>query len=189
EGAEGIMKVAETFREKKLPLDALIYLGTGFTPVGWDIGHDSFKFHPHTFPKPKEMINELREMKIHTVLHLTHAPKNLHGSIPPKKGEPLDADHVSKYWDRHKEVFSTNVAGWWPDMGDELKDDARLARHYMYLKGPLAERPNERPWTLHRTGFVGMQRFGGWNWSGDVNSSWETLAAHVPVGINASLST
>src|SRR5690606_21385822 len=73
--------------------------------------------------------------------------------------------------------------------GDELKDDARLARHYMYLKGPLAERPNERPWSLHRTGFVGMQRFGGWNWSGDVNSSWETLAAHVPVGINASLST
>jgi alpha-glucosidase/alpha-D-xyloside xylohydrolase len=59
----------------------------------------------------------------------------------------------------------------------------------MYREGPLQERPNERPWSLHRTGFAGMQRFGGWNWSGDVNSSWETLKAHVPVGINASMST
>lgn len=188
-GSEGVMQIARTFREKKLPIDALIYLGTGFTPVGWDIGHDSFQFHPNSFPQPQKMIDEMGDMNIRAVLHLTHAPKELHGSIPPKKGEHLDPSHVMNYWKRHKEVFSKNVAGWWPDMGDELKNDARLSRHYMYQEGPLTERPNERPWSLHRTGFAGMQRFGGWNWSGDVNSSWKTLEAHVPVGINASLST
>src|SRR5262249_32108944 len=29
---------------------------------------------------------------------------------------------------------------------------------------------------------------GGWIWSGDVQSRWATLAAHVPVGVNHSLS-
>ena len=33
-----------------------------------------------------------------------------------------------------------------------------------------------------------MQRYGGWIWSGDVQSRWATLAAHVPVGVNYSLS-
>src|SRR3989442_5901101 len=45
-----------------------------------------------------------------------------------------------------------------------------------------------RPWSLHRNGFAGVQRYGGWIWSGDVQSRWATLAAHVPVGVNYSLS-
>ena len=32
-----------------------------------------------------------------------------------------------------------------------------------------------------------MQRFGAFLWSGDVDSSWETLKTHVPVAINTSL--
>ena len=35
-GPDEIMGVARTFREKKLPCDALIYLGTEFTPSGWN---------------------------------------------------------------------------------------------------------------------------------------------------------
>ena len=33
-----------------------------------------------------------------------------------------------------------------------------------------------------------MQRYGGWIWSGDIDSRWKTLAAQVPVGLNHSLS-
>jgi alpha-glucosidase/alpha-D-xyloside xylohydrolase len=52
----------------------------------------------------------------------------------------------------------------------------------------LQDRPNTRPWSLHRNGFAGVAHCGGWIWSGDVESSWATLAAHVPVGLNYSLS-
>lgn len=81
------------------------------------------------------------------------------------------------------------IDAWWPDMGENLPPDSRLARHYLYREAPLMERPNERPLSLHRTGFAGMHRFGGWIWSGDVASTWNTLEEHVQVGINASLST
>lgn len=52
----------------------------------------------------------------------------------------------------------------------------------------MLERPNERPWSLHRNGYAGVARYGGWIWSGDTQSRWATLAAHVPVGVNYSLS-
>ena len=35
-GPEEVMRIARTFREKKLPRDTLIYLGTGFAPSGWN---------------------------------------------------------------------------------------------------------------------------------------------------------
>jgi alpha-glucosidase/alpha-D-xyloside xylohydrolase len=58
----------------------------------------------------------------------------------------------------------------------------------MYYEGPLLDRPNVRPWSLHRTGYAGVQRYGGWIWSGDIDSTWRTLATQVAVGQNHSLS-
>ena len=58
----------------------------------------------------------------------------------------------------------------------------------MYYEGPLSDTPNVRPWNLQRNGAPGMARYGGWIWSGDVNSGWKTLAAQVKVGLNSSLS-
>jgi alpha-glucosidase/alpha-D-xyloside xylohydrolase len=58
----------------------------------------------------------------------------------------------------------------------------------MYWEGPQRYRPNERPFALHRNGYVGMQRYGAFLWSGDVYSTWETLKTHVPVAVNTGLS-
>ena len=48
------MWVARTFREKKLPCDALIYLGTEFTPSGWNTRNGEFAWQPENFPEPQE---------------------------------------------------------------------------------------------------------------------------------------
>ncbi len=189
-GPEEVLRVARTFREKNLPVDALIYLGTGFTPDGWNTGHGELTFNPETFPRPQAMLDSLHSMQYKVGLHLTRPPENLHGSLPPEESPPpSDTGQVANYWSRHTETFAMGVDAWWPDMGENLPPDSRLARHYLYRKGPLAERPNERPLSLHRTGFAGMHRYGGWIWSGDVASTWKTLEEHVQVGINASLST
>jgi len=49
------------------------------------------------------------------------------------------------------------------------------------------DRPNERPYALHRNGYAGMQRYASFLWSGDVYSKWETLQAHLPIAINIAL--
>jgi alpha-glucosidase/alpha-D-xyloside xylohydrolase len=79
------------------------------------------------------------------------------------------------------------VDGWWPDEGDPLDISSRLVRNRMYWEGPQLDRPNERPFALHRNGYAGMQRYASFLWSGDVYSTWETLKIQVPIGINTSL--
>ena len=77
--------------------------------------------------------------------------------------------------------------GWWPDEGDPLDVASHVARHRMYWEGPQMDRPNVRPFSLHRNGFAGMQRYASVLWSGDVDSRWETLKTQVPIAINTAL--
>ncbi len=79
------------------------------------------------------------------------------------------------------------VDGWWPDEGDPLDIPSRLVRNRMYWEGPQIDRPNERPYALHRNGYAGMQRYASFLWSGDVYSTWETLKVHVPLAVNTGL--
>jgi alpha-glucosidase (family GH31 glycosyl hydrolase) len=95
---------------------------------------------------------------------------------------------VSCYWPVHKSLMDVGVDGWWPDQGDGFDGPSRLLRHRMYWEGTQLVRPNERPFALHRNASAGIQRYGGFIWSGDVQSRWETLAAHVGVAINSGLS-
>lgn len=196
-GPDEVLEVAHQFRERKLPCDALIYLGTGYCPAGWNTGHASLDFNPQTFDKPAEMIDELHDANFKVVLHVNAPPRELTGTkltitSPPAASKRDRASpstsSISDYWARHRRTFSLGVDGWWPDDGDELDRQSRLARHQMYYQGPLLDRPNVRPWNLQRTGYAGVQRYGGWIWSGDIDSRWKTLAAQVAVGQNHSLS-
>lgn len=185
-GPEEPLEIARTFREKKLPCDAVIYLGTGYCPAGWNTGHGSVTFNPKTFDRPQPMIDALHALNLKIVLHVNRAPRNIFGlSIAEESDSPL---HIRNYWKKHQETFAMGVDGWWPDDGDELPLEPRITRHRCYYEGSLLDRPNVRPWSLHRTGYSGVQRYGGWIWSGDIDSTWATLAAQVSVGLNHSLS-
>ena len=199
-GAEEIMRVARTFREKKLPCDALIYLGTDFTPSGWNTHNGEFTWNAKNFPDPKKMIDELHAQHFKVVLHTVLEGRRLTGSVSdPCKAAPLpsgrtpdgrwpDDRQVSCYWPVHKQLYDVGIDGWWPDQGDGLDGPSRLARHRMYWEGSQQLRPNERPFALHRNGQAGMQRYAAFLWSGDVYSTWETLKTHVAVAINTGLS-
>ena len=181
-----VMDEAKEFREKSLPCDTLIYLGTGFSPSGWNTGHGSFTFNDKVFPDPAKMIQELHAEHFHVILHLTRPPLKLYGTVADSGPQAQDVNDAANYWATHRQVFSLGVDGWWPDEGDGLSPASRLARNRMYWEGPLKDRPNERPWALHRNGYAGLQRY-GWLWSGDINSDWKAFAAQIPVGLNTGL--
>jgi alpha-glucosidase/alpha-D-xyloside xylohydrolase len=185
-GPKEPVEIVRTFRQKKLPLDAVIYLGTGYCPAGWNVGHGTLDFNPKTFDDPAKNLKALHDEHVKIILHVNKAPKNLFGGSVAEKSD--DPRHIRNYWARHSKAFGLGVDAWWPDDGDELPIEARLARHRCYYYGQLQERPKLRPWALHRNGYAGAQRYGGWIWSGDTQSRWATLAAHVPVGLNHSLS-
>ena len=200
-GPDEINWVASTFREKKLPCDALIYLGTEFTPSGWNTRNGEFTWKAENFPDPKRTIEEMHGQHYKVVLHVVIEGRRMSGSV----GEPCTPDKavpsgrtpddrwpedraVACYWPYHKPLYDLGADGMWPDQGDGLDEPSRLARIRMYWEGPQRYRPNERPFALHRNGAPGMQRYGAFLWSGDVYTTWETLKTHVPVAINTGLS-
>jgi len=183
-GPDEPLQIARTFREKKLPCDAVIYLGTGYCTNGWNTGHGSLTFNTNAFVP--ENVQALHDLNFKVVFHVNRAPRNLFGASITENSD--SRFHIRNYWARHRDLLSLGVDGWWPDDGDELPLEARLTRHRCYYEGPLQDRPNVRPWSLHRTGYAGSQRYGGWIWSGDIDGKWETLAAHLSIGLNHGLS-
>jgi alpha-glucosidase (family GH31 glycosyl hydrolase) len=205
-GPDEIMWVAKTMREKQLPCDALIYLGTDFCPSGWNTHNGEFEWKKETFTDPKKAIDDLHSLHYKVVLHVVIEGRHLTGTVkdpcakPEPSGRVPDASgdltkgtwpperSVACYWPHHKGVFDLGIDGWWPDQGDGLDAPSRLNRIRMYWEGSQQWRANERPYALHRNGYAGMARYGAFLWSGDVYSTWETLKTHVPVAINTALS-
>lgn len=184
-----VLDEARTFREKKLPCDALIYLGTGFCPSGWNTANGSFAWSSRVFPDPAEMLAELHRNNFRAVLHAVILTDRLRGTVEdPCRLSRFDEQEASCYWDAHRQDFAMGVDGWWPDEGDPLDIPSRLVRNRMYWEGPQLDRPNQRPYALHRNGYAGMQRYASFLWSGDVYSTWETLRTHIPIAINTGLS-
>jgi len=200
-GPDEISWVARMFREKKLPCDALIYLGTEFTPSGWNTRNGEFEWNNENFPAPQRFIDEMHAQHFKVVLHVVVEGRRMGGAVdeacPPGTHVPSgrtpdgkwpDDRPVACYWPYHKRLYDLGVDGMWPDQGDGLDASSRLARIRMYWEGPQLYRRNERPFALHRNGSPGMQRYGAFLWSGDVYSTWETLKTHVSVAVNTGLS-
>jgi len=188
-----ILGIVDTFRSKKIPVDAVIYLGTGFAPRGWNTTQPSFDFNPDVFTRdPKTVIDDFHAKHVKVVVHIVPFDRaklpTLHGSIPPKATDTVDAGHIQNYWKQHLGLVNAGIDAFWPDEGDWFNLDERLARARMYYEGPLSSKPNVRPWSLSRNGYPGIAQYGSWVWSGDTESSWKTLEGQIAVGLNYSLS-
>ncbi|MDP9959570.1 glycoside hydrolase family 31 protein [Chryseobacterium lathyri] len=113
------------------------------------------------------------------------------------------------YWKYlNKGVFSLGVDSWWmdstePDHLSQKPEDldtktylgslrkVRNAYPLMAVGGVYdhqrATTSDKRVFILTRSAFAGQQRYGANTWSGDVNSSWESLRNQVPAGLNFSM--
>ena len=188
-----MLGVIDTFRNKKIPVDAVIYLGTGFTPRGWNKKQPSFEFNPEVFKRdPASVIADMHDRHVKVVVHMVPWDRDslpsLHGNIPAKPGEMLDASHIQNYWAEHMPLVKAGVDAFWPDEGDWFNLYERIKKHQLYYQGELSAHPDIRPWSLQRNGYAGIAQWGGWVWSGDTESSWKTLEAQIAVGLNYSLS-
>jgi len=113
------------------------------------------------------------------------------------------------YWKYlNKGVFGLGVDSWWmdstePDHLSQKPEDLDTKTHLGSFRKvrnayPLmavggvydhqrAETSDKRVFILTRSAFAGQQRYGANTWSGDVNSSWESLRNQVPAGLNFTL--
>src|SRR5580692_944780 len=112
---EEVLAEAKTFREKKLPCDTLIYLGTGFCPSGWNTENGSFVWNSRVFADPKEMLDELHKDNFRVALHAVILSDKLRGTVHDAcELARFDEELASCHWDAHRKDFALGVDGWWP---------------------------------------------------------------------------
>lgn len=112
------------------------------------------------------------------------------------------------YWKNLMRLYNMGMDGWWMDSTEpdhlEFKPEdldtqthlgsfrkVRNAYPLMTVGGVYdhqrAITSDKRVFILTRSGFAGQQRYGANVWSGDVNSSWESLRNQVPAALNFTL--
>src|SRR5579883_535653 len=109
ESTEAVLDEAKTFREKKLPCDTLIYLGTGFCPSGWNTNNTEFTFNQKIFPDPKAVIDQLHRDHFKVVLHVAYPTRipQMHGTVKDACDPKVRAElQPSCYWETHRPVFA-----------------------------------------------------------------------------------
>lgn len=124
--------------------------------------------------------------------------------------DPYNPEARDIYWRYlNKGLFSLGIDGWWMDSSEpdhldfkpsdfDLKTylgsfrKVRNAFPLMTVGGvgehQRAESSEKRVFILTRSAFAGQQRYGANTWSGDVNSSWQSLRNQIPAGLNFSMS-
>lgn len=156
-----------------------------------------------------EKINALFSFNTWPESGLTSWPPNMDYPSGVRVYDPYNPKARDIYWKYLKEgLFSLGIDAWWMDstepdhlsfkpedmdtkthMGSFRK--VRNAYPLMTVGGVFdnqrASTSDKRVYILTRSAFAGQQRYGSNTWSGDVNSSWESLRNQVPAGLNFSL--
>jgi len=124
--------------------------------------------------------------------------------------DPYNPEARDIYWRYlNKGLFSLGIDGWWmdssePDHLDFKPSDFDLKTYLgsfrkvrnafpLMAVGGVSEHQravnsDKRIFILTRSAFAGQQRYGANTWSGDVNSSWQSLRNQIPAGLNFSMS-
>jgi alpha-D-xyloside xylohydrolase len=136
-------------------------------------------------------------------------PPDMNYSSGVRVYDAYDPEARDIYWKYlNKGVFSLGIDSWWmdstePDHLSQKPEDldtqtylgsfrkVRNAYPLMTVGGVYdhqrATTSDKRVFILTRSAFAGQQRYAANTWSGDINSSWESLRNQVPAGLNFSL--
>jgi alpha-glucosidase (family GH31 glycosyl hydrolase) len=128
------------------------------------------------------------------------------GAVIYKEGQRFidfsRAEARAWWWDAHRELVAHGIAGWWLDGGEGPPAGTMLAtgdaaivhnrfdlwRQQCFAEGEARDRPERRPFLLCRSGGPGMSHLGAVPWSGDINTTFETMEQQIRIGLSLGLS-
>ena len=119
--------------------------------------------------------------------------------------DPFNPEAREIYWKYLKHLYGMNIDAWWsdstePDHFEKPGDDDHLTadgswrsvknafplmtNKGIYDKLRQQKGNDKRAFMMTRSSSFGIQHYGTFSWSGDINSNWETFKNQIPSGLN-----
>ncbi|MEO7717950.1 MAG: TIM-barrel domain-containing protein [Capsulimonas sp.] len=188
------------FRDRKIPVDAFVY--------DYDWFNDDWKINSKNFPDGSLALMKSMHLKFVGIRKPRLTGERLDYALDRgwtlpfiddvhKPLDKIDQNNIkidlhfdnpearSWWWSHQAPLMKAGVDGWWNDEAENTYDEFfQMCRAQWEGQRALNSR---RVWTINRAFAPGMQRFGAAVWSGDVNSSWNTLGNQPGTLMNFSM--
>ncbi|MGE0821851.1 MAG: TIM-barrel domain-containing protein [Candidatus Binatia bacterium] len=171
---EELETIAQTFREKRLPCDALILDVFWFQEMG------DLAFQPFDWPDPPEMIAQLKEQGFRVMVieepYVTTKSRNYpEAAVKGYLAKRYDGSaYTFDFWPgecalldfsnpetrawwaaKHQPLIELGIAGWWTDLNEPAKHFQDMAHH----AGPAAAVHNVAALSMQQAVFEAHQRY------------------------------
>ena len=204
-----LVETVKEFRKRNLPMDVIVQDWQYWGNRGWGVP----QFDETYYPNPACFIKEIHDLNAHFNISIwsnpdknseigkTYVAKNRF--IPDTKWlDYFNPETRKEYWNTLKtNMFDFGVDSWWMDAvepeNDALKgemtyagpgDFYRLTYPLMVSKavydGQRETTSDKRVCILTRSAFLGQQRYGTINWSGDIGGNWDAYTRQIVAGLN-----
>jgi alpha-glucosidase len=210
--SEEFVKLARDYREKGIPCDTLVLDWLWFKQFG------DMEWDETNWKDPEKMLKEIHDMGFHVMqaYHPFIYSDSLKVKEFGEKGFLMDTpagklptyDHSNpeareEWWQQTLKFVKQGIDAYWIDMGEPrdhwkgttcyLGSRERVHNSYssLWAQGLYEGHRRDlktRLFSLSRTSYAGIQRYGAALWSNDIDSSWEVLKDQVTVGLGVCMS-
>ena len=209
---EHLVATVKEFRKRNLPVDVIVQDWQYWGKYGWGVP----KFDETHYPEPEKFIKEIHDLNAHFSVSVwenlnkeseigkEYVSKNLF--IPNSPWIDIYNPETQKtHWNAlDKNLFTLGVDSWWMDATEPENDALRGKQTYFGLgdfyrltyplfvskavyEGQRNTNPKKRVAILTRSAFLGQQRYGTINWSGDIGWDWDAYKRQIVAGLNYNL--
>jgi alpha-D-xyloside xylohydrolase len=208
-----LVETVEEFRKRNLPMDVIVQDWQYWGNRGWGVP----QFDTINYANPAGFIKQLHDLNAHFNISIWSNPdknsaigkefvaKNLF--IPNTKWlDYFNPETRTKYWNALKDnLFVNGVDSWWMDAVEPENDALKGEKTFIGLgdfyrltyplfvsravyEGQRSASSEKRVCILTRSAFLGQQRYGVINWSGDIGGTWDTYKRQIVAGLNYTIS-
>jgi alpha-D-xyloside xylohydrolase len=204
-----LVETVKEFRKRNIPMDVIVQDWQYWGKNGWGVP----MFDDINYSNPAGFIKEIHDLNAHFNISIWSNPdmnsaigkeyvsKNLY--IPNSKWLDYFNPLTRKtYWNTlDNNLFSYGVDSWWMDATEPENDALHRTKTYLGLgdfyrltyplfvsqavyEGQRETTSGKRVCILTRSAFLGQQKYGMINWSGDVGGTWDGFRRQIVAGLD-----
>ena len=204
-----LVETVNEFRKRDIPMDVIVQDWQYWGKYGWGV----MKFDETNYPNPAEFIKKIHDLHAHFSISVWENldKKSDIGKEYVAKGlfipgtpwvDMLNPTAREFHWNAlNQNLFVYGVDSWWMDATEPENDALKGTKTYLgpgdfyrltyplfvsqaVYEGQRKTTSDKRVCILTRSAFLGQQRYGTINWSGDVGGTWDSYRRQIVAGLD-----